>query len=49
MVFTLSKANLKECPVCESASRTVCFFENHVKKTQKNKKPGISIENKGFS
>ena len=41
----ISKSEL----VCEAASRAVCFFENHVKKTQKSKNPGISIENKGFS
>ena len=29
ILFTLSKVNLKKYPICESASRTACFFENH--------------------
>ena len=40
----ISKSEL----VCEAASRAVCFFENHVKKTQKTKNPEYPLKTKVF-
>ena len=48
MVFTLSKANLKECPVCESTSRTVCFLKIMLKKRKKTKNPEYPLKTKVF-
>ena len=48
MVFTLSKANLKECPVCESVSRTAYFLKIMLKKRKNVKNPEYPLKTKVF-